>query len=571
MPIPQVTITPLDGGLGTIIPSNASTHAKLGVCSLGTASVAASAILHSTTGGDGVTYTAQDAGAKGNLISINILAPSGGATVVTVVGKAIQIAPKSAATNADIKTAVDASPAASALVATQTTGGSDLVVSAGPTMLTGGVDGTINTVIPLTTPQQALSKLGYGPLSDAAGYSLNYSSGLVYAVPVNPSVDPVIGSIVHIGTGPSLSASGSPYDSYSVLVTIITGGARGTATFTYSLDDGVTTSAVTTVPSGGDFTIPNSGLDISFGGSNVAGDLYAFTTTAPGFSTDDVDAAFAALLSKPQTWNFAHLVGAQATVDDSADMATEMDSIMHGAASAYRFTWGVVEVPTDSDAAIETAFANFVSDRTMLCVDTATTSCPVSKLTLNRSSAYAVTARAAKVSIATDLGQVNLGPLPGLTAIQRDEGQLESLDELGFTTLRTFVGETGFYITKGHMKVDSTSDYFLVQRRRVMDAACAQAYKSMLFFLNSTLLVNKTDGTLAELSAQAIEAKAGNELSQAILAPQQCTATSLVVDRSNNVEEDDTLNVTIGIIPLAYADQINVTLSFTNPGLQTQS
>ena len=577
MSIPAVNITVLDGGIGSVQPSNAKTHAKLGVCSLGTASVAASYLYPSTTMSDGVTFTAVTAGAAGNLITVDLHTPTGGSTTVSVVGTAITIIPKSGAVNSDIVTAVNAS-AAALLVTPVATGPSDVVNSTGVTHnLAGGISGTENTIIPLTSPGQCKTALGYGPLADACAYSLTNSAGLIYAVPVNPSVNGSLSGVSHVGSGsPAVTvASGGgtgPYDSYNAIITIVLGGALGVGTFTYSLDGGTTTSGVLAIPGGGSYTIPNSNIAVTFAsGTYVAADTYNFSTVEPSYSTTDITNAFAALTANPNTWNFAHVVGVQASVTASATMATTVDGIMSAAATAYRYSWAMLECPSDTDANIISAFTSFVSNRTMVCASTATTKCPVSGLTIPRSSAWAIAARAALVSISTDLGQVNIGPLPQLTAIQRDENVTPALDALGFSTLRTFAGINGFFITGGHMFVAQTSDYFNVQNRRVMDAACTQTYASMLFFLNSALLVNKSNGTIAETSAQNIEGKAGGELNQAILAPGFCTSTSLVVDRSNNVLSTNTLNVTVAIVPLAYAKTINATLTFTNPGLQTVS
>lgn len=571
MSIPSVNITVLDGGIGAIQPSNAKTHAKLGVCSLGTASAAASLTIASTTGGDHVVWTAVTAGAAGNQITITQNALSGSTTIVSVVGPSITITPKTGETNTGIVAAVAAS-AAALLITGVATGGSDVVVAAALAPLTGGVTGTINTIISLTSASQCQSLLGYGPLPDACAYSLQNSAGLIYAVPVNPSVAGSLSAVSHVGSGPSVTVGGTPYDTYVAIITVVKGGVLGTSTFTYSLDGGNLVSATLATPGGGTYAIPNTNITVTFAsGTYVAGDTYSFSSIAPGFSTSDVTSAFTALVASANTWNFAHVVGAQDTVAHSKLMALAVDGVMSAAASAYRYTFGVVECPSDTDANVQTGYSGFVSARTMVCASTATMFLPVSGLTIPRSSAWPVTARAALVSIATDLAQVNVGALPQVSAIQRDEGVTPALDVLGFTTLRTFNGKSGFYITGAHMMVAANSDYFNSQNRRVMDAACTQTYASLLFFLNSPLLANKVNGHIAESSAQNIEGKVGGELNQVVLAPGFCTATSVVVDRSNNVLSTNTLNVATGIVPLGYAKTINETISFTNPGLTAQA
>lgn len=568
MSIPAINITIVDGGLGTIQPSNSKTHAKVGVCSKATASVAAHVDIVSTTGGDKVAWTAVTAGAQGNQITIQYAAPSGGTTTVAVVGTSILVSPMTNETNAGVVAAV-AGSAAALLVTGVATGGTDHVVTTAATPLAGGITGTENTIIPLTSPAQAQSALGYGPLADACGYSLQNSAGLIYAVPINPSVAGSNSAVVHVGSGsPAVTVAGNPYDSYQAIVTVVAGGILGAGTFTYSLDGGIHTSAVLTIPGGGTYAIPNTNLTLTFAaGTYVAADTYSFSSVAPSYASADVTAAMAALTASSNTWNFVHLVGVQDTVAHSKTVATTLDGIMAAAAAAYRYTFGVIDCPSDTDANIISGYSGFVSLRTMVCVSTCTLAGPVSGLSLNRPSGWAVTARAALVSVATDLGQFNVGALPQVSAIQRDEGVTPQLDALGFTTLRTFPGQNGFFITGGHMMVSQTSDYFNAQNRRVMDQACTQTYASLLFFLNAPVLANKSNGTIAETSAKNIEGKAGGELAQSIVAPGFCTSSSLVVDRSNNVLATNTLNVTTSIVPLGYAKTINETISFTNPGL----
>jgi hypothetical protein len=574
MALPQVNVTVVDGALGSIQPSTANVEAKLGVCSKGTDSVAASRLLASTTGGDGVTYTAVAAGAAGNLINVTIAAPSGGSTSVVVAGTNITVNPKAGAINSDIVTAVQASAPASALVSVVATGASDVVVAASQAYLQGGVDGTNNTILSLTDPSQAVAALGYGPLTDAVVHRLQVAGGQVYAVPVHASVAGTATPVTHGGGGAgTVAVAGAPYDAYQVLVKCVAGGALGVGTFTYSLDGGVLSSPVLTIPAGGTYIIPNTGLTLTFTNSFTAGDTYNFTCTAPSFGTTDIQNAFAALLASPSTWGWAHVVGGSSSAAGAATLAAAVDTLMSAAFSAYRYCFAVVEA-VDTDANLKTAFASFASKRVDVCIATATLVSGVTGLSLKRSSAYPYTARLGLIPISEDPGFVGRGSLPSVTAIQRDEAVTPGLDALNFTTLRTIIGQPGFFITRGHMFAAPGSDFGLVQNRRVMDVACSITRAALLPFLNSSLRVlpatASPPGAIVPADAGRIEAQVNGQLKGALLAPGYVSDTSVVVDRNANILSTGQLPVTTRVTPLAYASDIEETIGFTNPALASQ-
>ena len=98
----------------------------------------ATGFLPSVTSPDGVTYTSQIAGVAGNAISIAQSAPAGSALVINVIGTTIYIQPQASTTNAQIVTAIGASPNAAALVSAASTGTSDTPALSAQTIMLGG-------------------------------------------------------------------------------------------------------------------------------------------------------------------------------------------------------------------------------------------------------------------------------------------------------------------------------------------------------------------------------------------------------------------------------------------------
>lgn len=110
--------------------------------------VSAVRFLQSTTGGSGVSFAAYTTGQVGNLVSVTINAPSGGATTVTVTtlkdpdGNVtdiqVVVSPKAGETNTGLAAAVNVSAANLTVIATVVGTGADLTVARAHAYLTGG-------------------------------------------------------------------------------------------------------------------------------------------------------------------------------------------------------------------------------------------------------------------------------------------------------------------------------------------------------------------------------------------------------------------------------------------------
>lgn len=102
--------------------------------------------------------------------------------------------------------------------------------------------------------------------------------------------------------GGTLTASGSPYNAFAVVVKITAQGTLNTAAFAYSIDGGNNFSDEITVPVAGKYELPGTGLTITFAAvseeadsSFQVGDMWSFSTTAPAMTKGDALAAAARL------------------------------------------------------------------------------------------------------------------------------------------------------------------------------------------------------------------------------------------------------------------------------------
>lgn len=429
--------------------------------------------------------------------------------------------------------------------------------------------GPTDQVQSFTRIQDVVSTYGSGPLVEAAALSLATAGGPILCLRIPSTVAGASSAVTHTGTGTAvMTVSGTPVDEFEVQVTVTRAAANlaaNAAAFTYSLDGGETVSQEVALPVGGTYAVPNTGLTLTFAdGTFVVADIYAFTSTAPGYALSDLQAAMATALADPREWGAVHVVGAAASASAAAAICAAMDTILSSAAESYRFAFALVEFPTDTDANLLTAIANTTSKRVVPCAGTATILSPVTGLEEKRSSAWLAAARVAKVPISEDLGRVATGPVTGVTTLQRDEQVTPGL-ESKFTTLRTIIGRAGFYITSGRLMSPAGSDFDLVQKRRVMDRACKVARNALLTYLNSSLVLQdatgKNPGAVDERQARAIEADVNAQLAAALTG--HVTKAYVLVDRTHSVSADATLPVSVRVQPLGYARFITVDIGFT--------
>jgi len=445
--------------------------------------------------------------------------------------------------------------------------------------------GTVNTLYQLSSVDTVKSVLTSGPLAEVAAYHLTIAGGPVLCMPINASVAGASTAVTQVGTGPAVTLTGAPNDEYIAVVTVVTGGAVGTATFTYSVDSGNTVSAVITTAS--TYLIPGTGVTLNFAaGTYVAATTYSFSTTPPGFSSTDITNAMTALFGYSQSWGILHLVGASSGSTDSANATASagifavLATQMAGAFTNYRYARAVMEAPdqvllgqqtTVTDGLLSAAFAASGDTRVGVAAGYVDLTSVLTGRQVRRAAAWPITARLGARSIVTDPGRYSDGNLPGIVRVWRDERKQPGLDAARFMTIRTHIGTVGYFASDGVMMAPTGSDYAYIANGRVMDLICAVARPAMLHYLNDSVRVNP-DGTINDKDARAIEQYISAAIKAAVLQPGYISpptgSTPLVqVNRTNNVLSTAQLLVKIRATPLGYLRAITADLGFNNVSL----
>jgi hypothetical protein len=419
--------------------------------------------------------------------------------------------------------------------------------------------------------------------------ALDLAGGPVYAMRVTASVAGAAGTVaaalVSTATG-TITVAGAPFDSYDVRVEITATGTVGVARFRYSLDassllkpDQYTWSEVLTVPSGGTYAIPytaaGGGLVLTFvpGAGAVffeRGDVHTFTCTAPYYSTANVAAAVTALLADSHEFAALILIGEPASASGAATMFAAVNTHLTSLQNQFRFLGGFMDAGTDTPSNAITDLAAQVSSRLGLVYgDVAMDSSkPFTGWGTPRMSALvAVAARAQRSMMSTDLARVPDGPLEGIVAISHDEFRNELLDSQKITTLRTWQGSSGFYITNGRIKSAAGSDFLYWQHRRIVDVACATVVKVQQQFMSTSVRTTGT-GAIDPRDAGRLEEKVKSALSNVLLSPSNAEGTAghvsrldYKIDRTNNIQQTFTLLSTVAVQPRGYVKAIQTDIS----------
>lgn len=561
MPLPEVTITIQDNALGQLPASTGNASAKIGVCSDG---------IVGTVVAFGDMTTMQSSLGQGPLvdaISHTMGVPGTGTVYGLPINPSVAGATGSVTHTGPGTGAITVALAPRVSVALKITTGGVINTMAFAVSLNGGAYGT-----PVVTSGGApFSYAVPGTLTTVTFAAGTYVLNDVYTIATD-------GLVTLVGSGPAASNvthTDSPLDVYSVLVVVKGTGAAGVGSFTWSVDGGNSNSGTILIPSGSRFAIPNTGVVLVFSGTFTAGDTYAFTTTTAGYSNGDVTTSMGVLLGSSFVWRFVHLVGTGANAAAAASTAAVVDTQMVAAKVVYRFTRAVIECPiVEADATIVAALASFASaeGRVTICVGDAALVSPLNGRILRRNSAWVFTARAASIVAGEDPAYVARGRLPNVVSLYPNFGSTKwdptLLDAGRFTTLRTFPGLPGYYVTNGNTMASPGSDFNLWQRGVVMDIACSVARAGELPYLNGSLRVDPTSGFIDERDAQAFEGKVNGMLKAALVDSGNASSSSVVVNRATNVLSTNTLPVTVRVVPLFYAKTIATNIGFSNPALQ---
>lgn len=447
--------------------------------------------------------------------------------------------------------------------------------------------GSFNVPAAYLRPDIALTDLGGGPLVESASYILPVSGKPVVLVRSTTATAAANGAVTTVAFGTSVpTATGTPTDDFSVKLTIVAGGTVGTTgiTYTYSLDGGLTQSAVQSLGTATSITIADAGVVIALAaGTLLANGTASFSTTG-AISTDaDLPASLEALrvTSQPFECVLFHGIAGSGTI-------SLIDTWLKALAVTGRFKLAVVtcraraatgETEAQYKTAMQAIFAAAASTDIVVCADRGDviSSIPgraTSGVTQARPVGWAVAARLMRIPIGSDAAYVNDQQVSQFAIVDsranpkyHDEYMYPGLDDLRLTTLRTFDGKQGSYITNANLFSASGSDYVYAQHARCINRACEIAYAILTGQLSrgvkkATKAGPNGERYIAEGDALRIEGVANGAISAEL--DGQVDAIRFAVSRTDNIASNQGAVVTgtIHIVALAYIKRFTVTAGF---------
>lgn len=567
-PLPDVVPNIVDGNIGMAPAAGANSHIKVGLAPLGLV--------------NGLTSIG-----KGDLATLTkLLGPT--SAMIEAAALALQQGGPIYIVNANPSTY----GAPGAVTKTSSSGTSALAVAAKPFT-------------------QILARCSTGGALGVAAMQFSYDGGLTWSAPVPTAATVIVPNAPFVtvafsagtyavgdtwtisttGTstpgGSNAGYNGLTFSSasllhgYPLLVVCSGSGALGAATFQYSLDNGNTWSGSTLVPSSGIYVVPNSGLVLTFTGSLVAGEAWSSFCTPPSFTSTDLanalNAALPLLRQLQVTTGTMHVVAIPATAAAAAGLASALETLLEGAAGNYQYLRGLIQVPTDTDSNIATAFASVSTLRVSWCAGFCYAYSPLTGQQNLVSAAFPVAARIAGIAPSQDLGYVDAGALPvtlgaanATLPAQRDESATPFLDAARFITLRTIAGYPGVFVTNGRLGAPPGSDYTYLQYGLVIDIAAAAARAALLKFLNASVRVNGQPkkpgdpafGTLYGPDGRKMTNWVEQRMEEAVVQTGYATAVQALPSYSAQVLQTQQLPWAIGVLPLGYVKFIPVTVGF---------
>jgi hypothetical protein len=401
-------------------------------------------------------------------------------------------------------------------------------------------------------------------------------------------------AVTRVGTSTgTIAFAGAPNDAYRPRVKIVESGGLGVGRFQFALDGYSTTEAygwspIYTIPSGGSFVIPRTGVTATFtaGAGPItfeAGDVHRVDCIAPHYTTADLSSAFAALPAQLGTVRVRRVIltGTNQTASAAVVLAAALAGHLDTLAASFEFARAVMDGGSvDTSANFKTAIASFTDDRVALVYDpqTAAVGChivsrvPFAGWTAPRVSfANAVGERIAQTELSESPDRVMSGSLRGVLRIGNDEGISPTFTaEDRIITARKHKGYGGYFITKGFIRSAPTSDFRTLQWGFVIDEMCQIAHDNLEKWLGSNLRA-MTDGTgrLSLESAARVESDLRVKLSAALKEPpniegdqghvSDCTYTVL---RTNDYLTSGEIIGSGVAVPLREVDGITTSIGF---------
>lgn len=140
------------------------------------------------------------------------------------------------------------------------------------------------------------------------------------------------------------------------------------------------------------------------------------------------------------------------------------------------------------------------------------------------------------------------------------DGSRDNIDDKGYVFLKKHIERSGSYFNDSHTSIPVTSDYAYIENNRTIHKAIRGLRSFLLPQLASPLVVN-ADGTLTDDVVAYYETLCARAL-DVMQRDSEISAYSAVIDPTQDVLSTSTLEITVKIVPVGVARQIEVNVGF---------
>jgi hypothetical protein len=478
------------------------------------------------------------------------------------------------------------------------------------------VGGTVNQPYATSSPTALQTQFTGGPLVEAAGLVCQAGNiavaiscpiithGTAYAVQATVPG----GSSSTITT--TLDSTNGAWDTYYVKVKCVTGGTIGVAgiVLQVSLDAGrnygnlIALGTANSLVLGAPYspaTVGGTGIQLNFGaGTLVAGDYWQFGTVGPQWNGAGVSAALSAFQASQYGVagvGSVHVVGdAMHGGSTATDVATIQTALQAGVA-IYEFNRAIVDlrdalVPTAYGgsgeteatwiAAIQTA-ASGLTAQARICAGDGyyNTTSPFANAAgglpaYRRCGTWSQAVRRTQVPLSNRAGQVSLGPYSTIVVnpatdptdgfIYHDERVTPGLNIARVASLMTWPKKgQGFFQCQEPLLSTPGSQFVELAIGNVLDAACDIAYAEGVELVSDALTV-QANGTLQPEELNILQGEIQQALNQGLTQNGLISSVTATVSPTANVLATGVIPVTISVVPLAYVNSVQETISLSN-------
>lgn len=341
------------------------------------------------------------------------------------------------------------------------------------------------------------SKLGLSPLSDSLIDSVNAGASTIYAFPVKKVTNGSIKAVSDLKGSGIVEVSGSPNNSFDIEVNVTLGGEVNIGAFQYSLN-GVLSDEYTISET---FDIEGTGVTLKFKeGTYTTEDSIKITTTRPKMNIQSVLDVLDKIKDLNLEYEFIHIVG-ESEKSLWATLSVEGEKFFD---TYYQPCIFVCETRNILENETIDEYANYLRQERRgivsrnLQVVSGRTTYMRDGLEVDINGASVILGLHARAKVQQSIGETQLFDIKGALELRPlgIEAYISELDDLGYTTLRQYIGLEGIFVNNSRTFAKEGSDYAYTERVRAMYKAVRETRKTALLQMHTQVDMSNPEASL---------------------------------------------------------------------------